>query len=435
MKYSYQQVLSILRHSLSILNFVIILFYSMLILMTTQYIVQIQYAREFLDRITHLPQHPLVTFLGSISLYAVLIFVIYNRNTTKVLYKMNVFYSFLEVLIGFLLIYFLYMSYNGVLFLIFCDSIFNLKQEKYSKGLLGVLIIVYIISSYDVFSIFVPMTNMFEYFQIYGSQVNGVLMIITSCLEMLNIILFIAFMIVYLADEMRQNQYISEELDMVNQVNKELQNYAAITEKIGENKERKRLAREIHDTLGHALTGIAAGVDACIAMIDQNPTATKQQLQVISKVVRQGITDVRNSLNKLRPGALEEHGFKEALERMIAEFSSVSDLTIELDYQLEDIDLEKTDEDIIFRIIQESITNALRHGHATEVKINMHYDKNFLHLKIKDNGIGCDDVHFGFGLTQMKERLAMINGEVHFDGHQGFLTEVTLPRKERDKHD
>ena len=320
MKYSYQQVLSILRHSLSILNFVIILFYSMLILMTTQYIVQIQYAREFLDRITHLPQHPLVTFLGSISLYAVLIFVIYNRNTTKVSYKMNVFYSFLEVLIGFLLIYFLYMSYNGVLFLIFCDSIFNLKQEKYSKGLLGVLIIVYIISSYDVFSIFVPMTNMFEYFQIYGSQVNGVLMIITSCLEMLNIILFIAFMIVYLADEMRQNQYISEELDMVNQVNKELQNYAAITEKIGENKERKRLAREIHDTLGHALTGIAAGVDACIAMIDQNPTATKQQLQVISKVVRQGITDVRNSLNKLRPGALEEHGFKEALERMIAEF-------------------------------------------------------------------------------------------------------------------
>ncbi len=149
---------------------------------------------------------------------------------------MNVFYSFLEVLIGFLLIYFLYMSYNGVFYLIFCDSIFNLKQEKYSKGLLGVLIIVYIISSYDVFSIFVPMTNMFEYFQIYGSQVNGVLMIITSCLEMLNIILFIAFMIVYLADEMRQNQYISEELDMVNQVNKELQNLKLLLKKLEKTK-------------------------------------------------------------------------------------------------------------------------------------------------------------------------------------------------------
>ena len=180
-----------------------------------------------------------------------------------------------------------------------------------------------------------------------------------SCLETLNMILFIAFMIVYLVDEIQKNQHISQELDMVHQVNKELENYAAITEKIGENNERKRLAREIHDTLGHALTGIAAGVDACIAMIDQNPKATKAQLQVISKVVRQGIKDVRNSLNKLRPGALEKHSLKEAIERMIGEFSSVSDLTIALEYELENIDLEKTKEDILFRIIQESITNCL----------------------------------------------------------------------------
>ena len=435
MKYSYQQVLSILRHSLSILNFVIILFYSMLILMTTQYIVQIQYAREFLDRITHLPQHPLVTFLGSISLYAVLIFVIYNRNTTKVSYKMNVFYSFLEVLIGFLLIYFLYMSYNGVLFLIFCDSIFNLKQEKYSKGLLGVLIIVYIISSYDVFSIFVPMTNMFEYFQIYGSQVNGILMIITSCLEMLNIILFIAFMIVYLADEMRQNQYISEELDMVNQVNKELQNYAAITEKIGENNERKRLAREIHDTLGHALTGIAAGIDACIAMIDINPQTTKQQLQLVSKVVRQGISDVRNSLNKLRPGALEANSFKGAIETMIDEFTNLSDLVINLHYQIDKLDLENTTEDILFRIIQESITNAMRHGRAKCIDIEIFEYENLLYLKIKDDGIGCKEIHYGFGLKQMQERVAIINGEVIYDGHDGFLTEVKIPIGRGERYD
>ena len=71
----------------------------------------------------------------------------------------------------------------------------------------------------------------------------------------------------------------------------------------------------------------------------------------------------------MRPGALEEHSLKEAIERMIGEFSSVSDLTIALEYELENIDLEKTKEDILFRIIQESITNALRHGHATEVHI------------------------------------------------------------------
>ena len=98
-----------------------------------------------------------------------------------------------------------------------------------------------------------------------------------------------------------------------------------MSEKIAEDKERKRLAREIHDTLGHALTGIAAGVDACIAMIDINPEATKKQLMVISKVVRQGIVDVRNSLNKLRPGALEQHGFKGAIENMIEDMDKIDE--------------------------------------------------------------------------------------------------------------
>ena len=125
---------------------------------------------------------------------------------------------------------------------------------------------------------------------------------------------------------------------------------------LNENNERKRLAREIHDTLGHALTGIAAGVDACIAMIDRNPAATKKQLLVISKVVRQGIGDVRNSLNKLRPGALEEKGLRGAIENMIEEFANVSNLNVILDARVDNIDIEKTKEDILFRIIQESIT-------------------------------------------------------------------------------
>lgn len=297
-----------------------------------------------------------------------------------------------------------------------------------------ILVIVYLISSYDVFSAMFPMVSVNDYFQVYGSNISGVFMIVKACLETINIILFISFMIVYLADEIQENEHISEELNMINQVNKELQNYAAITEKIGENNERKRLAREIHDTLGHALTGIAAGIDACLAMIEINPQATKQQLEVISKVVRQGIKDVRNSLNKLRPGALEEHSFKEAIERMIDEFSSVSDLTIELNYQLNNIDFEKNKEDILFRIIQECITNALRHGHATFVGIDIYQEMDFLYLKIQDNGAGCKNIKYGFGLTQMKERVAIINGEIYFAGDNGFLTIVKIPIQRGEKY-
>lgn len=222
---------------------------------------------------------------------------------------------------------------------------------------------------------------------------------------------------------------------MVSRVNQELKDYAAITEKIGESNERKRLAREIHDTLGHALTGIAAGIDACIAIVENNPQATKNQLEIISKVVRQGIGDVRNSLNKLRPGALEEHGFKGAIEKMISEFSGVSDLKINLDYRLDNVDFENTKEDIFFRIIQESITNGLRHGGASIIDIALYKEKESVILKIQDNGIGCKEINYGFGLKQMQERVAMINGQVHFDGTNGFLTVVKIPMQRGECND
>ena len=435
MTYSNQRTLRILRNIMSILNLIIVLFYGTVILLTTRYIIFSQLARDFLDNIAYLPYHPLQVFFGSLCLYGILNFIMYGRNEKIQAHKyINIFYSALEIMVSFALIYSIYMGYNGILFLVFCDCIFHIKDGRYSKWFMLILVVVYLLSSYDVFSVMFPMVSVNNYFRVYGANISGMFMMGKASLETLNIILFISFVIVYLTDEIQENKHISEELDMIHQVNKELQNYAAITEKIGESNERKRLAREIHDTLGHALTGIAAGIDACIAMIDINPQATKKQLEVISKVVRQGIKDVRNSLNKLRPGALEEHSFKEAIEHMINEFSSVSDLTIELNYQIKNIDFEKTTEDILFRIIQECITNALRHGHATYVCINVYQEQSNLYLKIQDNGIGCQDIQYGFGLTQMKERVAIINGEVYFSGNDGFLTIVKIPIQGGEKY-
>ena len=146
---------------------------------------------------------------------------------------------------------------------------------------------------------------------------------------------------------------------MVSRVNVELKNYANLTEKIGEDNERKRISREIHDTLGHALTGISAGVDACIAIIDIDPEKTKQQLLLVSDVVRMGIKDVRRSLyTSCARAVLEDSTLKDGLTKMIAEYEGVSNLKIDLYYKWDNVDIENTKEDIIFRMIQESITNS-----------------------------------------------------------------------------
>lgn len=428
MNKSYFRSLTSLRTFMVFLNLIIVMFYGATVLLTTKYIVQNGLARDFLDKISHIPHHPIWVFFGSIFLFIILSYIIYHRSERIIENKkMNILYSGIEFFVCTMIIYLLYMGYNGIILLVFCDCIYHLKDDKYSKWLLAIMIIVYLFASYDVFSIFVPMTNVQQYIAVYDANMRGMLMITKNILETCNVLLFIVFIIVYIADQRQENENITKELSMIYQVNKELKNYAAVTEKIGEDNERKRLAREIHDTLGHALTGIAAGVDACIAMIEINPSATKQQLQVVSKVVRQGIGDVRNSLNKLRPGALEEHGLKGAIEKMVEEFSHVSDLVIDLNYQLNHVDFEKTKEDILFRIIQESITNALRHGVANHIDIQIYQEDDILCLRIQDNGCGCKDIHYGFGLKQMSERVAIVNGTVEYNGENGFLTVVKIP--------
>lgn len=417
-------------------NFFMITCYAMIFMFSTNYIIANNLSRDFLSSLNYIPENPGLIFFETLILFScVIVLMNFFDYRVKEYPFENLLFLSIETILGFFIMKSLYFSYNGIIYLIFCDALFRFKENKYVKWLTIPLSLLLIISNYDFFNTLFPLVNADAYFEVYTSTTRGLLQVGINFLDIINLLFFILFLMIYIANEVQENERMTQELIMVHQVNHELENYAAVSEKIAEDKERKRLAREIHDTLGHALTGIAAGVDACIAMIDINPEATKKQLMVISKVVRQGIVDVRNSLNKLRPGALEQHGFKGAIENMIEEFTSVSDLTISLDYRLDKVDFENTKEDILFRVIQESVTNAVRHGDATHIDISLYIEDNSLYLKIQDNGQGCEEIHYGFGLKQMKERLGMINGKVAYDGHHGFLTVVTIPLQEGELYD
>ena len=153
----------------------------------------------------------------------------------------------------------------------------------------------------------------------------------------------------------------------------------------------------------------------------------KAQLKVISKAIRKGMKDVRNSLNKMRPDFLQQYRLKEAIEKMKEEISNVTDLKINLNYQIDETGFDTKIEDILFRVIQESITNSIRHGLATVVDINIYKENNLLCLKIKDNGKGCKAINYGFGLKQMVERVSQIRGDINFYSENGFTTEIKIP--------
>lgn len=418
----------IVKNTMFILNVIIVLFYVAVIAITTKYIIGNDLARSFLDKVMYMPTAPVYIISGSVGLLLCLAYCVYYREFNNIRNKtINYLYSLLEVVISVILIFLIYLSYNGIILFVFCDCMYHLKKGLKYQVLLVALGLIYLLANYEIVTYFYPLVNIEEYFLVYDASIRNCLIIIKRLLEGFNIILFIIFMIIYILKQIQENEYISKKLSMVAMINKKMQKYVIVTEKFGEKNERKRLARELHDTIGHALAGMAVGVDACITMIDKNPQLAKAQLKIISKAIRKGMKDVRNSLNKMRPDFLQQYRLKEAIEKMKEEISDVTDLKINLNYQIDETGFDTKIEDILFRVIQESITNSIRHGLATVVDIDIYRENNLLCLKIKDNGKGCKAINYGFGLKQMVERVSQIRGDINFYSENGFTTEIKIP--------
>lgn len=418
----------IVKNTMFILNVITVLFYVAVIAITTKYIIGNDLARSFLDKVMYMPTAPVYIISGSVGLLLCLAYCVYYREFNNIRNKtINYLYSLLEVVISVILIFLIYLSYNGIILFVFCDCMYHLKKGLKYQVLLVALGLIYLLVNYEIVTYFYPLVNIEEYFLVYDASIRNCLIIIKRLLEGFNIILFIIFMIIYILKQIQENEYISKKLSMVAMINKKMQKYVIVTEKFGEKNERKRLARELHDTIGHALAGMAVGVDACITMIDKNPQLAKAQLKIISKAIRKGMKDVRNSLNKMRPDFLQQYRLKEAIEKMKEEISDVTDLKINLNYQIDETGFDTKIEDILFRVIQESITNSIRHGLATVVDIDIYKENNLLCLKIKDNGKGCKAINYGFGLKQMVERVSQIRGDINFYSENGFTTEIKIP--------
>ena len=249
-------------------------------------------------------------------------------------------------------------------------------------------------------------------------------------------------MILLFTGQKAENSRIRKLNQQLNQANDRLRDYTFELERMTEVRERNRLAREIHDTLGHTLTGIIMGSDAGLALFDAAPEEAKKRIQVVAQAARDGLNDVRRSIKALRPDALENTSLAEALETMISNFKAATSAEVFYDQQAGPLVFAQDEEDTLYRVLQESMTNAVRHGHATEIRIHITRRDNLLTIDVRDNGCGCgDEAKEGFGLRHMRERLELLGGSLTFgnrevleeDGERGFYIVVSLPIREREE--
>ena len=417
-----------------VINLFAIVYNASIYLFATNYVAAKGFSHSLLERLDAIPGSPSLIFWVSISLYACLLLVMYYRerhpNQLSVYDKATI----IEILLMLVIFSVLHSSYNGLILLVFADIFYGSKEfnaskdKKYWFSFIILSFSMLLLSNYDLMSLFIKLPSLDTYIRFYPESVRLLLLFGKNFLYSLNIVVFMISLLFYILSAITERHRIEEELRMAFQANRELNSYLALSEKIAEDRERKRIAREIHDTLGHALTGISAGIDAVKVLVDIDTNRAKEQLNNVSVVVRDGIRDVRGSLNKMRPGALENNTLKEALIKIIREYEAISNLEIHLRYEWDNIDLDIAKEDIVFRVIQESITNSVRHGHAKTIWIELLEEEEAYVMTIQDDGVGFDELHYGYGLKQMQERLMIIGGSVRFENRDGFYTHIKIPK-------
>ena len=217
--------------------------------------------------------------------------------------------------------------------------------------------------------------------------------------------------------------------------NEKLRQYALKIENQATLEERSRIAREIHDSLGHSLTALNLQLETAIKLWEFNPKKAEDFLARAKKLGSQSLHDVRNSVSTLRSNPLQYKSLEEAITLLIEDFQKSTNISLKYQIKIEhplSIEINTA----IYRIIQESLTNISKHSQATVVilKITTKIDNtktNQLRLFIKDNGKGFDITQntSGFGLQSIRDRALALGGIINIKAapNSGCKVIVEIP--------
>lgn len=215
--------------------------------------------------------------------------------------------------------------------------------------------------------------------------------------------------------------------------NQQLNEYANRVYTLAAAEERNRIAGEIHDTVAHRLTALLVQLQAARRILQQGDTPTTEgNLMVCEELARESLEEVRSSVRAIRRPSTGEGLL--SLKRLALQYASLTgmDVQFEADETMSFLPIPLLA--VLYRAIQEGLTNAQRHGRATVVRVSLSRKGPYLELDVHDNGRGQPAPVLGFGLSAMRDRLHQLGGNlvVKSQPGQGFLLRLQLPLWEAD---
>ncbi|MEA1007666.1 sensor histidine kinase [Bacillus velezensis] len=243
---------------------------------------------------------------------------------------------------------------------------------------------------------------------------------------------FIMFAVIYLyrknLQEKSKVELLNRELKIANDTLKE---YSDRIEELAVTKERTRIAQELHDSLGHYLAALKMNLEFARKTAGHQPDKVKQIIHKAHDLTKESILKLRQAVMLLQ-GSLPGRGFEQELRDIFSHFQEAGGIRFELEMDAA-IEAEQPDvKQCLYQSIQETITNAIKHGHASYVSVRIQKNRNMILAHIHNNGSACGTIIKSNGLKGIEKRAAALGGEAVFSSGKetGFDVKIRIPCKE-----
>jgi len=225
-----------------------------------------------------------------------------------------------------------------------------------------------------------------------------------------------------------KNAHLRQVVTQLSHANLDFQRYVHSVEYAAVNSERRRISREIHDTVGYSLTNILMTLEASTDLLESNRDRAREALQRSISEAQSCLEETRASMRKMRTNELKEAVGMHALAQLTRSFGEATGMEIRVEYGNVPNSLGREVDLILFRIVQEGITNSFRHGGADSVIVSLWINDGDLHISVLDNGRGPSEIVEGIGISGMRERVESVGGEIFFVNQgDGFKVSARLP--------
>lgn len=233
------------------------------------------------------------------------------------------------------------------------------------------------------------------------------------------------------AKEKMDEQYeqLTDSHEALSQAHEQLHLYSKQIEDLTMTRERNRMAREIHDTVGHKMTALLIQIELAKEMLPIDPEKTEETIRVCDSLARSALEEIRFSVRTIHTEEGGQQPLIPSLRKLMEEFYKTTGLETSFEIKGDPSIIPLTLHLSIIRMVQESLTNARRHGEATVSSIELDCQPDYISLTVEDNGKGTSHISKGFGLINMKERIEEHGGSIQFESkpNQGFLVKAEFP--------